>query len=373
MADPVNKAYKVRLYPSPEQEVQFSKTFGCVRWVYNHFLERRTEAYKAEGRCMGYNECSEELTRLKESADTRWLAEVDKFALQNSLRDLDTAFVNFFEGRAGYPRFKSKHRSKQSYQTNYTNDNIRVDRERHLLRLPKVGWVRYASDGREIPGSIVNVTVTRTPSGKCFALILCQVAVEPLRPADKETGIDMGIKKFAILSTGEVIENPRYYVKAQKKLARLQRALSKKKKGSKNYEKARLKVARQHEKVANQRRDFQHKLSKRLVVENQVISMEDLRIKNMVKNRKLAKAISDAGWGEFQRMVEYKSAWYGRTFVKVDPFYPSSKLCEKCGIKNAMLTLSDREWQCPECGAVHDRDLNAARNILAEGKRILAG
>ncbi|QSQ09103.1 hypothetical protein H0A61_01462 [Koleobacter methoxysyntrophicus] len=373
MAELINKAYKVRLYPLPEQEVQFSKTFGCARWVYNHFLERHNEIYKVEKRYLSYSECSEMLTQIKAAPGTEWLAEVDKFALQNSLKDLDAAFVNYFEGRAGYPRFKSKRGSKQSYQTNYTNGNIRVDRERRLLRLPKVGWVRYAADGREIPGSIVNVTVTWTPSGKYFASVLCQVVVEPLQPADKETGIDMGIKKFAILSTGEVIENPKYYIKAQKKLARLQRALSKKKKGSKNREKERLKVARQQEKVANQRRDFQHKLSKRLVVENQVISMEDLRIKNMVKNRKLAKAISDAGWGEFQRMVEYKSAWYGRAFVKVDPFYPSSKLCEKCGTKNAMLTLSDREWQCPECGAIHDRDLNAARNILAEGKRILAG
>jgi putative transposase len=372
MTELVNKAFKVRLYPTPEQQTLLSKMFGCARWVYNHFLERRTEAYKTDGCCIGYNECSEELTRLKVSPDTRWLREADKFALQNSLRDLDAAFVNFFEGRAVYPKFKSKRALKQSYRTNYTNGNICIDKKRGFLKLPKVGWVKYAVDGRDIPENILNVTVTKTSSSKYFASVLCKVAIEPLSLAENEVGVDLGLKKFAILSTGETVENPKYYVRAQKKLVRLQRALSRKKKGSKNYEKARLKLSRQHEKVANQRRDFQHKLSKRLVVENQVISMEDLRVKNMVKNRKLAKAISDAGWGEFQRMVEYKSAWYGRTFVKVNPFFPSSRLCSKCGNINPMLTLSDREWQCPVCGAVHDRDVNAADNILAEGKRLLA-
>jgi putative transposase len=362
----------VRLYPTQKQKIQFSKTFGCSRWVYNHFLAQRIEAYQTEKHTLNYNQCSTILTKLKEETETKWLAEVDKFALQNSLRNLDAAFVNFFEGRFGFPKFKSKHKSKQSYQTNSTNDNIRLDRNHHLLKLPKIGWVEYGVDGREIPDSIVNVTVSKTSSGKYFASILCEATIEILTLSDKEVGIDLGLKKFAILSNDEVIENPKYYVKAQKKLARLQRAHSKKKKGSKNREKARLKLARQHEKVANQRQDFQHKLSKKLVNENQVISMEDLRIKNMVKNHKLAKAISDASWGDFQRMVEYKSTWYGRAFVKVDSFYPSSKLCNKCGTKNAMLTLSDREWQCPVCRTIHDRDKNAARNILAEGKRILA-
>lgn len=373
MPETVNKAFKVRLCPTPDQQKQINKTIGCARWVYNHFLAWHLEVYKAEKRYLSYAECSAMLTQIKATPGTEWLADVDKFALQNSLKNLDESYKNFFEGRTGYPKFKSKRGPKQSYQTNLTNNNIRVDSKHHRTKLPKVGWVEYVVDGREIPGAIVNVTVSRSPSGKYFASILCKVVVKTLPAKPSEVGIDMGLKKFAILSTGEVVENPKYYVKAQKKLARLQRAHSKKKKGSKNREKARLKVARQHEKVANQRRDFQHKLSRRLVVENQVISMEDLRIENMVKNHKLAKAISDAGWGEFQRMVEYKSAWYDRVFVKVDPFYPSSKLCEKCGTKNAMLTLSDREWQCPECGAIHNRDLNAAKNILAEGKRILAG
>lgn len=313
------------------------------------------------------------LTQIKATSGTEWLADVDKFALQNSLKDLDESYKNFFEGRSGYPKFKSKRGPKQSYQTNLTNNNIRIDSKHHRVKLPKIGWVEYAADGREIPGEIINITVSRTPSGKYFASILCQVKIKPLKITTGEVGIDLGLKKFAILSNDEVIENPKYYVKAQEKLAKMQHAHSKKKKGSKNREKARLQVARQYEKVANQRRDFQHKLSKRLVDENQVISMEDLRIKNMVKNRKLAKAISDAGWGEFRRMVEYKAAWYGRTVIIIDSFYPSSKLCGKCGTKNVMLTLSDREWQCPVCGTIHDRDKNAAKNILAEGKRILAG
>jgi len=371
MAKPVNKAFKVRLYPTPEQKVQINKTIGCSRWVYNHFLAWHIEVYKAEKRYVSYSECSAMLTQIKTTPGTEWLAEVDKFALQNSLKDLDKAYKNFFEGKAKFPRFKSKHGPKQSYQTNLTNNNIRLDAKHHRIKLPKLGWVKYAVDGREIPDQIVNVTVSRTPSGKYFASILCKAIVKPLPLKPGEIGIDLGLKQFAILSNGEVIENPKYYVKAQKKLAKLQRILSKKQKGSNNCEKARLKLARQHEKVKNQRRDFQHKLSKRLMVENQVIGLEDLRIKNMVKNRKLAKAISDAGWGEFRRMVEYKAAWYGRTVVIIDSFYPSSKLCGKCGTNNAMLTLAEHKWQCPVCRTVHDRDKNAAKNILTEAKRIL--
>lgn len=368
----VDRAYKVRLYPTPDQQIQINKTIGCTRWVYNHFLAWNIEIYKAEKRYMSYSECSAMLTQIKATSGTQWLSEVDKFALQNSLKDLDEAYKNFFQGRTQSPNFKSKRGPKQSYQTNLTNNNIRIDAKQHRLKLPKVGWVEYAVDGREIPDYIINVTISRTPSGKYFASILCKTNIDPLPLKPDEIGIDLGLKQFAILSNGEVIENPRYYVKAQKKLARLQRSHSKKKKGSNNRNKARLKVARQHEKVKNQRRDFQHKLSKRLIDENQVIGLEDLRIKNMVKNRKLSKAISDAGWGEFRRMVEYKAAWHSRTVVTIDSFYPSSKLCSNCGTKNAMLTLSDREWQCPVCRTVHDRDKNAANNILAEAKRILA-
>jgi putative transposase len=235
------------------------------------------------------------LTIIKASPATKWLGEADKFALQNSLRHLDRAFTNFFEGRTEYPRFKSRREPQQTYQTNFTNNNIRVKENR--LKLPKLGWVEFAADGRKIPESIINVTVTRTSTGKYYASIPCQVEVEPLPAVEGKIALDLGLKQFAVPSSDEPIENPKYFVKAQKKLAKLQRRLAKKEKGSKNREKARLKVARQHEKVANQRRDFLHKQSKRIVLENQVIVLEDLAVRNMVKNRALAKAILDAGWG----------------------------------------------------------------------------
>jgi len=366
-----DRAYRVRMYLKPKQESMANRIIGCTRWAYNHFLEWHQEIYKAENRYLGYRESSEMLTLIKHSPDTQWLEEADKFALQNSLRDLQAAFTNFFEGRAKYPRFKSRREPEQTYRTNFTNKNIRVKGNR--LKLPKLGWVTFAADGREIPESIVNVTVTRTSTGKYYASILCQVEIEPLPATDSKIALDLGLKQFAIPSQGEAIENPKYFAKAQKKLAKLQRQLAKKKKGSKNREKARQKVARQHEHVANQRRDFLHKESKRIVVENQVIVLEDLAVKNMVKNRCLAKAISDAAWGEFRRMIEYKAMWYGRTVVIVDRFFASSKLCNVCNEKNAMLTLSDREWKCPICATVHNRDRNAAANLLAEGLRILAG
>jgi putative transposase len=309
-----------------------------------------------------------------------WLNEADKFALQNSLRNLDAAFTNFFREqqkgntKQGYPHFKKKHGDRQSYRTNFTNDNIKVDISNCRIKLPKLGWVTFRKSKQQtmFPAEIINATVKRMPSGKFFVSVCCYDQVEVLPETDKCLGADLGLKQFMIPSYGEPVENPRYYQKTEKKLARAQRKLSKQKKDSKRRNRQRIKVARLHEKAFNQRKDFLHKQSFRLVNENQVIFMEDLSVMNMIKNHKLAKAIQDAGWSDFKRMVSYKSEWRGRTFIQIGKFFPSTKKCSHCGEINPMLTLNNREWQCPNCGAVHDRDKNAAQNILNEGLRLLA-
>ncbi len=376
----IEKAYVFRLYPTKQQENLISKSIGCARFVYNLFLARRSKHYEKTGENFGYCKCSEELTLLKQSKEHLWLNEVDKFALQNSLRNLDTAFVNFFRERQkgnikqGYPNFKKKHGSTQSYRTNFTNGNIQVDFVNCRIKFPKLGWVTFRKSKKQttFPTEIINATIKRMPSGKFFVSVCCHDQIEVLPETDKQIGGDLGLKQFLIPSYGEPIENPRYFRKTEKKLARAQRKLSKKKKGSNNRNKQRIKVARLHEMVFNQRRDFLHKQSFMLVNENQVICMEDLSVKNMLLNHKLAKSIQDAGWSDFKRMVAYKSGWRGRTFVQIGKFFPSTKKCNHCGEVNPMLTLSDREWQCPSCDAIHDRDHNAAQNILDEGLRLLA-
>lgn len=374
----VKKAYKLRIYPTPEQVELINRTIGSSRYVYNYFLALRKSLYETEKKSISYNACSKELTKLKKA--NKWLREVDKFALQNSLKDLQAAYRNFFRElskgnkKQGFPKFKRKHDPKQSYRTNFTNNNIQVDMENRTIKLPKLGWVTFRKSKKwtKLPGKILNVTVSRTPSNKYFVSVLVETEVKELPVTNKKIGIDLGLKDYAILSDGTVYSNPKHLEKLLIKLKRLQRRLSKKQLGSKNYYKARLKIARLHEKIANCRYDFLHKLSTKVVNENQVIAMEDLQVKNMVKNKNLARAISDAAWSTFVRMVKYKAEWYGRTFIQVSSFYPSSKLCNTCGTKNAMLTLSQREWQCPVCKTIHQRDINAARNILDEGLRLLA-
>jgi putative transposase len=376
----VEKAYVFRLYPTEQQAELISKSIGCARFVYNYFLARRSKYYEETGETLGYTKCSEELTLLKQTKEHLWLNEVDKFALQNSLRNLDTAFVNFFREcqrgniKQGYPNFKKKHGNRQSYRTNFTNDNIKVDMETCQVKLPKLGWAAFRKNKKQttFPTEIINATVKRSPSGRLFVSVCCVDQVEILPEIDKCVGVDMGLKQFLILSSGEPIENPRYFRKTERQLAQAQRRLSRMKKGSKNYIKQRLKVAKLHERIANQRKDFLHKQSTRLVKENQIICLEDLQVKNMILNRKLAKSIQDAGWSDFKRMVAYKSDWYGRTLVQIGKFFPSTKKCGHCGEVNPMLTLSEREWQCPVCKTIHDRDQNAAANILNEGLRILA-
>ncbi|MFA7168988.1 MAG: RNA-guided endonuclease TnpB family protein, partial [Sphaerochaetaceae bacterium] len=364
----VQRAYRYRFYPTAEQETILSQTFGCARFVYNHFLRVRTDAFYQEQRRIGYNETAKLLTKLKQQPDMAFLQEVSNVVLQQSLRNLDAAFKNFLQGRAQYPTFKKKH-GKQSVR--YTRSGFRwKDGQIFLAKIDAPLNIRWSREFSGIPSS---VTVSKDAAGRYFISILVEEDVKVFPVINKMVGIDLGLKDAAILSNGEKIPNPTYLRKAERKLARAQRRLAKKQKGSKNRAKARIKVARIHAKIADSRNDWAHKLTSRLVNENQVLAAESLQVKNMVKNPCLAKAILDVGWGEIVRQLEYKANWYGRTFVQIDKFYPSSKRCSTCGHILESLTLDVRSWTCPECQAEHCRDVNAAKSILSAGLAILAG
>lgn len=362
------KSYKFRIYPNKKQEELIQKTFGCVRFVYNYFLDRRISKYKESREKFGVTLCSKELTQLKKEKE--WLKEPDKWALQNALWDLDEAYQMFFKGVNRFPKFKSKKNSYKSYHTTFNNGNIEFGNK---IKLPKLGWIKYKDRRKTIEGKILNATIIQEPSGKYYCSVCCDDIDKPkFIRTDKYVGIDLGLKYFAITSDGEKYDNPRYLERSLKRLARLQKALSRKSSGSNNRNKARIKVARCYEYIRHQREDFLHKLTNRLVHTYDVICLEDLKVSNMVKHYKLARNIYGVGWYKFRRIIEYKSKYYGKELVKIDTYYPSSQLCSKCGYKNSQVKdLSIGEWECPSCHTVHDRDVNASVNILKEGKRIL--
>ena len=351
----IRKGFKYRIYPNLAEQRKLAVQFGHARYIYNWGLAQSQNKYP------GYNHLARQLPILKASAETAWLKEAHSQVLQHSLKDLDWAFQNFFDKRGRFPRFKSK-RAKQSVRYPQPKESW-LSSDGHHIYLPKVGFVRLVLH-RPLEGVMKNITVSRTKSGRYFVSI--QVEMEMAEPvfSGGAVGLDLGLRQFATLSTGETFAPPQYYRRAQKKRRRLAHQLSRKKLGSRNREKARLRLAGLDEKITNQRRDFHHKLSRMLVDENQFIGLEDLNVRGMLANHHLAKSISDAGWSAFVTMLGYKGEWYGCRVEKISRWYPSSKTCSICGTKMEVMPLKTRLWQCPICGTVHDRDINAATNIL---------
>ncbi|MDA3647889.1 transposase [Saccharopolyspora indica] len=366
----VKRAYKYRFYPTDAQRGELLRTFGCVRKVYNLALDARTRAWFTEQRRVNYNETSTMLTAWKKSEDLAFLGEVSSVPLQQALRHLQGAFTAFFDKRAKYPRFKSRKRSRASAE--YTRSAFRYrDGQLTLAKMPEplnIVWSRPLPEGTD-PST---VTVSRDSADRWFVSMLVETAVEHHEPTTSMVGVDAGISSLVTLSTGEKITNPRHSDRERTRLAKAQRSLARKDKGSNNRDKARLKVARIQAKITDRRRDNLHKVTTRLVRDNQTVVIEDLSVRNLMKNRKLARAIGDASWSEFRSMLEYKCAWYGRDLVVIDRWFPSSKMCSACGELAGSMPLKVREWTCEGCGVRHDRDINAARNIVAAGLAVSA-
>ena len=360
----VNKTYKFRIYPNEEQEILLAKHFGCSRFVYNYFLNERKEQYQKDKKSDNYYTQAKTLTDLKKKEEYEWLKEVNSQTIQFALRSLDTAYVNFFRGTAQFPKFKSR-----KHKNTFTIPQFGVVKDGKIL-IPKFkDGIKANLDKREIKGKVGKMNITKTPTGKYYVSIFTEQEIEQLPKTNKKVGIDLGLKDFVITSDGIKYKNNRYTNKYSRKLKKAQQHLSRKKKGSNGFEKQKLKVAKIHEKISSCRLDTLHKVSYQLVKENDLIVVEDLNVKGMVKNPKLSKHISDVSWGNFVNLLNYKCDWYGKELVKVNRFYPSSKNCNCCGWINQNLKLSDREWNC-KCGEKHDRDLNASKNILKEGLKI---
>lgn len=356
------KAYKYRIYPNKEQQIFFAKTFGCVRFIYNKMLADRIQNYKEHRENPSIPLIQPTPAQYK--AEFEWLREVDSLALANAQQDLQAAYRHFFrEPSIGFPKFKSKHTNRYSYKTNNQKGTVAI--ENRYLKLPNLKSLIRIKLHRPFSGVIKSVTISKTPTNKYYASILVEENEQLFPKLDTCVGIDVGLKEFAILSNGQRYENPKWFRQAEKRLRFLQKALSRKKRGSANYEKARLKVAKLHEKIANMRKDFLHKVSHKTTNENQVIVMEDLRVKNMLKNRKLSTAISEVSWSQFRTLIEYKAVWKGRDVIIALSHYASSQLCSVCGYKNSEVkNLALREWTCPSCHTTLDRDLNAALNLV---------